>query len=408
MSEIWNEFEKIALEQGLITLADDDTENSPKARYDSLSDDAIRLIYGLEPETIFEKDKTIIEIAHPETAVVGLAYDAMNSVVENLHQRQDMMAYIALKQPNGHLTQRRYVEAKQDLINSLVRSAFVLDNKEEIQLMSLADSCAVRLDKTAAPIAAALPIAAYGLAASVLLGGAYYLFYGASTAQNVYINSKKVLDALDAVSDKPYVDGIRTDVEKIMRMAEQVYSVKDTLAQVQSVDAAVNAAKQQPIIDSVNSKIQQYVSQLRKVHAVIPSWVAKIKVAHETETSEDSDWWAKLKNVADPFFFSAEETLLDRLVGQKNWMGQGSSGGLYQAITDDIQKMSNAIRAAKSQVQQAQSLESIEVPTPEVEKPIAQLTPQSSQLPTPTPPPSPTPPAGAARKPSDFAGLPGW
>jgi hypothetical protein len=245
MSDIWNEFEKIAVEQGLISIADDEKQDDSTkmpARYDSLSDDAIRLLYGVEPESIFEKNKTIIEIAHPETAIVGRTYDAMNAVIENLHERQDIMAYIALKMPNGHLTHRRYVAARQDLVNALVRSAFLLENREESDLVTLADSCTDRLVKKTILKEAIAPLAVAAIA-GILLGGVYYLGWGATTAQNVYINSQKVLEVLNSLSDKPYAAGIRSDVTKLMQMAQQVYAIKDQLAQVQSVDMAINTAQ---------------------------------------------------------------------------------------------------------------------------------------------------------------------
>jgi hypothetical protein len=47
--DIWDEFEKIAVAQGLISVADDDKQPKSKDR-DSLSDDAIRLLYNIEPE----------------------------------------------------------------------------------------------------------------------------------------------------------------------------------------------------------------------------------------------------------------------------------------------------------------------------------------------------------------------
>lgn len=413
MSEIWNEFEKIAAEQGLVT-AEDESESVRKTpvRYDSLSDDALRLLYGIEPESIFDKNKSIIEIAHPETAVVGRAYDAMNAVVENLHQRQDMMAYIALKQPNGHLTQRRYVAAKQDLINALVRSAFVLDNKDETELMSLADSCAERLDKHADQLikqalgpAAAVGVAALGAAAVALLAGGLYTMYGATTAQNVKINAELVLEALQPLRDQVYADGIYTDVEKLKAMADEIYDVKDQLAQVQSVDVAINAAQSEKYtatVNNINTRIQNYITQLQKVGRAIPSWVSKIKLVHKTSDEEKSDWWAKLTGIFEPYGWSDDETLIDRLIGQSNWMSQGSTGGLYQAIQQDVEIMRQAINESRREVQQKQTeIQSAPPPPPK---------PQNTQeLPAPTPAPAPTPPIGVARtRGTDEFDLPNW
>ena len=96
--DIWEEFEKIAISQGLVSEADQNDPIPGKTHSESF-DDTISLLYGIKPESIYDNKKTIVENAHPETAVMMRAYDAMNGVVENLHQRQDMMAYIALKMP---------------------------------------------------------------------------------------------------------------------------------------------------------------------------------------------------------------------------------------------------------------------------------------------------------------------
>lgn len=377
MSDIWNEFEKIAVEQGLISTAEEEErkqEDSSKmpARYDSLSDDAIRLLYGVEPESIFEKNKTIIEIAHPETAVVCPAYDAMNSVIENAHERQDMMSYIALKMPNGQLTQRRYIAARQDLVNSLIKSAFLLENKEEPDLVTLADSCTERLVKKNTIHKEANPLAlAAILAAGALLGGAYYFGWGATTAQNVYVNSQKVLEILNSLSDKPYASGIRSDVSRLMQMAQQIYSVKDQLAQVQSVDVAISAAQSvmhQAKVDSINSRIRAYVEQLQKVYQSIPEWVNKIKLVHSTSTDSSSDWWAKLTGLADPFYDTTDEKLIDALYGKGDWFGAGRTGGLYQAIKEDMQKMGTAMQAGQQQVEQKAPQIVTQVKAPESEE----------------------------------------
>lgn len=380
MSDIWNEFEKIAVEQGLIELdlvkqAEDDDPNRPynapdaskmPERYDSLADDAIALLYGIKPESIYDDKKTIIEIAHPDTAVAMRAYDAMNAVWENEHQRHDMMAYIALKQPNGHLTQRRYVASKQELINSLVRSAFLLDNRDEEELVSLADSCTeILVEGSNNPKGlrkdgiGAAAVAGIGAAVAVL-GGAYWIMYGATSATNVWDNSKKVLESLQPLSDQSYSKGIADNVTKIMQMAQQIYALKDKLTQVDDVDAAVkmaNSPQHMAMMKAIEGRINQYIAQLQKVYTAIPGWIAKIEMAHSSEASDQSDWWAKLRGATDPFFWSPEETLIDRLGGQANWMGQGRAGGLHQAIEYDLKLMGQMMNAAQQRVQQAMPLD---------------------------------------------------
>lgn len=387
MSDIWDEFEKIAVAQGLaIADEDDQKQENPSempTRYDSLTDDAIRLLYGLEPETIF-KNKNIIEEAHPETAVVGRAYDAMNSVVENVNQRQDIMTYIALKQPNGHLSNRRYVVAKQELLNSLVRAAFTLDNKDELELMSFADNCISQLsEKDNKIVKEAFPFLVAG--AALLLGAAYYSLYGATSIQNVYANANQVIEALKPVMDKPYATGIYDNVSKLMTMAENIYKVKDQLTEVKSANIALNAAQSEvhkAKVQVINNQIQDYIKQLKLVHDAIPQWVSKIKIAHKGDSeSSSSDWWSKLTGLVEPFIWDKAETLIDKLWGKSKILGYeqigemfGSStegtGGLYAAIKEDIKYMNAAINNANTEIsKEIQTLEqvsTIQTPKPEI------------------------------------------
>ena len=86
-SEIFNEYVKLAEKEGLITESD---YANVKEAADETSN--IEALYGLRMEDE-PKDSIyspLLDKAHPETAVVGLAHDRMNGVVENLKQRQSI------------------------------------------------------------------------------------------------------------------------------------------------------------------------------------------------------------------------------------------------------------------------------------------------------------------------------
>jgi hypothetical protein len=418
-------------------------------RYDSLSDDAIRLLYGIEPESIYDKNKTIIEIAHPETAVVGRAYDAMNAVVENLHQRQDMMAYIALKQPNGHLTMRRYVAAKQDLVNSLVRSAFLLDNREETELMALADNCAHRLEKKSqeltkealAPVAVVgiAPVAVVGIAggAAALLAGAYWFTYGATTAQSVFENAHIAIQYLEPLMANAKTPDLRRDLsiikgdlEKIMRDAQNIYRIKGDLINVRSAfDAKEMTAADESKGKAVQARLEQYVQQLLKIKQAIPTWVGAIKSEYSLGEEGVSDWWAKMRGVEQylPEFMQsqrfADEKFIEKLWGKSGFgnmiggfMGGsrsegaqagGQVGGLLEAVNTEIQNVTAIINKANYDTQ-VMPQQTAPAPTqaPRLDAPIAQA--PAGSLPAPSAAPDPSqpglapvgsPPAAAARRP---------
>lgn len=146
-SEIFENYIRLATDAGLISEDDikKTADSNDKTRYDRYSFSDLEALYGHKFTPDKDEDKNISDVAHPDTFVVGPAYDAMNAVVENLQQRNNIMTYVALKQPDGHLVQRRYVSASQDLINSLVSTGFTMDSANEEDLMKLADTCAEKV-----------------------------------------------------------------------------------------------------------------------------------------------------------------------------------------------------------------------------------------------------------------------
>jgi len=375
--DIWDEFEKIAVAQGLISVAEEDGQSGTLPRsYDSLSDDAIRLLYNIEPEP--EKKKNIVEFAHPETATVGRAYDAMNSVVENEQQHQDMMAYIALKMPNGQLTQRRYVAAKKELLDSLIRSAFTLDSQEEEKLMVLADSCAQRLEERQMKKEAIAPLAVAGIAAAVL-GLGYYFFSGAPPAEDVYQNAQKVITALNPLSDRAYAAPIRRDMINAMNMAKQVYNVKTQLVPIHSVDESISAAQQEDEkkkAEAAHQIVTNYMNQLAKIKGAIKGWASAIRIMASEDTEERGSWSAKLHALTRSFTDTPEETLIYALEGKADVFStikqfapgkqESTSGGLLGAIDQELVKFQGAIDVAKEK-------------TPEIHETLAQAASKEAQ-----------------------------
>ena len=306
-----------------------------------------------------EKNKNIVEFAHPETATVGRAYDAMNAVVENEQQRHDMMAYIALKMPNGKLTQRRYVAAKKELLDSLIRSAFTLDNQDEEGLMVLADSCAQRLEERQIKKEAIAPLAVAGIAAAVL-GLGYYFFSGAPPAEDVYQNAQKVITALEPLSDRAYAAPIRRDMAVAMNMAKQVYNVKTQLVPIHSVDESISAAQQEDEkkkAEAAHQILSNYMAQLMKIKGAIKGWASAIRIMASEDTEERGSWSAKLHALTRSFTDTPEETLIYALEGKADAFSaikqfapgkqESTSGGLLGAIDQELVKFQGAIDVAK-------------------------------------------------------------
>ena len=149
-SDIFESFVKIAEEKGLVSKASPESvkETLEKThRADSLSIEDIAHLYNTKPATPKEMEykRNIVEIAHPEPQVLFNSYDKLNSLVENVNERQDIILNILNRTPNGQITQKKY--AKRDLILSLVRVGNEMDTRGQSDLVALADACLFRASK---------------------------------------------------------------------------------------------------------------------------------------------------------------------------------------------------------------------------------------------------------------------
>lgn len=172
-SDIFSEFVKVAQENGLISdsghaehTEKDFHETNP--RMDSLSIEQIGKLYNNKPPTPKEMEykNNIMEIAHPDPLVISPSHDKLNGLIENEIEGQNIRIHISLKEPDGHLTQRKYAE--EQLILSLVRTANDLDNHDQEELRTLADVClAQTTSKKKLHKVAAIPLLVYPIAAAI-------------------------------------------------------------------------------------------------------------------------------------------------------------------------------------------------------------------------------------------------
>lgn len=152
-SEIFESFVKIAQEKGLLSDSEYKPEHTEKdfhetnPRHDSLSIEQISKLYNTKPERPKDMDyeRNIIEDAHPDSLVISPSYDKLNGLIENENEGQNIRLRIVMKQPDGHLTQRKY--ARKELLLSLVRVANELDNRGNDELRKLADVCLQQASK---------------------------------------------------------------------------------------------------------------------------------------------------------------------------------------------------------------------------------------------------------------------
>lgn len=246
-SDVFAEYAKIALEQGLISSAQDEDSSKPsKEEKKELS--SAEILYG----TKHKPTKELLEEAHPKTVVMGPSYDKFNGVVENLQQRHNVMVDIALKHPKILQTNTRYVKAQEELINETIKLGFYLDNLHQESLMRLADACTGSLTKmAAAPLAAGAVAGAAG---------------GLGTAGIVAVIAG--IAGLAVAQHYPQSQGIVADLEHLTE------EIEDAVADYQELDQFVggytrNIQRAKEKIENLNSYLDGIESKYIKGQSIV-------------------------------------------------------------------------------------------------------------------------------------------
>jgi hypothetical protein len=280
-SDIFEAYAKIAQEQGLISTAEDEEDESKEKSSKEDKDFTLsEIFYGVQNKTV----KELHDEAHPKTIVMAPSYDKLNGVVENLYQRSNIMSMIALKHPAILQTNSRYIKAHQDLINETVKLGFYLDNQNQEQLSVLADSCSSSLTKEA--------VAFLGIPVLYWVLGLVGLSSGAALAHNVPGSqglkndlSRLIKELNDAIEDYNSLSGILSPFIKNVQLAHSKLSQLDAM------------------LDVISAKIVEVKSVVdKKQHALAVNSVAKdiISSGKDKEVEKLSDeMLAILGNILD-------------------------------------------------------------------------------------------------------------
>jgi len=264
-SEIFDNFVKIAQEKGLISKAEEPehTEKSfseTNPRHDSLSIEQIGKLYNTKAPTPKEMEykKNIMEIAHPEPVVISPSYDKLNGLVENNIEGQNIRLRIVMKEPDGHLINRKYAE--QNLILSLVSIANELDNQNQEELCKLADACLEQAAKKKIEkrgwVAPAAAIAGIVAAFGILYAKQHLRFHSDGWNADYDKTEKEINDLLTSNSNF----GVGYDyTPAFLQTVQQLQTV------LQEIDVVVN--KVMPTLDEVEMPrtgpgIEQQLTQL--------------------------------------------------------------------------------------------------------------------------------------------------
>lgn len=192
-SDIFESFIKIAQDKGLIS----DEPKDKRSKQSKTDPASVAKLYGVEPDAPKDAQykRNIIEKAHPDSVVISPSYDKLNGLVENNNERQDIILNILKKNPNGHLTAKKYAE--QDLVLALVSLGNHLDNTNNDELRILADECL--LQTSSIKKQALAPAAIVGLVGGIAVTvGLIYLHQHMNYANEGFIaNTNKIIQEVD-------------------------------------------------------------------------------------------------------------------------------------------------------------------------------------------------------------------
>lgn len=285
MSDIFDEYARIALKNGLIKNAEEDSkkskealEKNPRAGSDDMS--TIELLYGVKPKPAKDMDykRNIIEIAHPETVIISPAHDKINGRMGNGNENQDtVINSLKLKQRSGNAFHKKYADQKQKLLLSLIKAANTLEKTNNEKLICLADDCAIQLNKKAA-----VPVAGVVVGTIAAIVGLIYLQQHTDQAnQGFQINSNdlksELQDFLDSNTNygvgkkykESFLNQIKDFISKLNEMQSAVNEVSSIVDELQKPKTATEL-KEFANNKSYKARIEHYKKLKEKIEELSP------------------------------------------------------------------------------------------------------------------------------------------
>lgn len=319
-SEVFDQYAKIALEEGLVSEKID--KRAERRGSDDLS--TIELLYGIKPNG----EEDILDQAHPESVIIAPSYDKVNGLVENLKEQHDIIRGIVTKPHQAKLTQHRY--AAEDLKKELISLGFEMDARKETDLAKLADHCLMRV--------AIGPAAIVGIVAAV--AGLYTVFsQNVQFSQGLRQDAEKAMKELqEAVEDYPQ---IKSDVAPLFKLIQKIKDnckiVSDVLSKVTlSYPAAKDSNDEETakmatrfVQDNADGKVNKllnaYNLDLIKLENIIPSQVQNLKQRLQDFEETKSDFfnslykayrWINPSDMEDAW--KSLETLMESISAEKS------------------------------------------------------------------------------------------
>ena len=295
-SNIFDEYARIALKQGLISNAE---------YADKEETTLIESLYGVKPN---ETDsKHIMEQAHPESVVIAPSYDKLNGLVENELERHNIIVNIIGRPSTGISNHKKYAE--NELIHELVRIANDLDNRGLDDLRLLADDCIERLSiKKEAFLPALMPLLPYLATAIAFAGVVIYNNFALPSDQGIYVDVNKAEEEMRKLFDKDISTGLKSALREFiagaldpLKEATKLYwNMEPIPYRYNSVEDFEKANQDPAIQEDIHTRtkiIKDYQQAVLNTAPLLPRVIADIEQAHDRHFDQDGDTWATMKRL---------------------------------------------------------------------------------------------------------------
>lgn len=288
-SEIFEDYLKIAVDKGLVKLAEESKElkkykDETNARVGSDDISTIEALYGVKKNDSVEYENNIMEAAHPKPVVIAPSYDKLNGLVENNIERQNVMLNIVMKPTDGITSGHKY--AKQALMMELVRIANDMDNRNIDPLRVLADDCIVKLEsseKKKFEKEAAVPVVAIVVLVAISLSAIWLLSHANDPDKGMLANCNNAVKQLTDLKTNSWYesdvdDVVQADVEKLIshintlkQYIEDFNSIRDKVYQPRTLSEAEEIEKLESTAAAHGSQVKQILDNfIREVTEITP------------------------------------------------------------------------------------------------------------------------------------------
>lgn len=350
-SDIFDNYAKIMLAQNLIKQAEDPKktlEKNPRASSSSIKD--IEKLYDLKPDAPKEMqyEKNIAEVAHPTPAIFFRSHDKVNSLIENINERQTILINILKKVPTGQLTNKKYA---QDLSLALIRIANDMDNKDNQELMVLADICANQLSQLNLTKTAFVP---YVIGAVAVAGGLIYLANHTDfTQKGLEIDGQNLISQLEDIINSgtdtwslksEYKDDLK---EQLKHVQEEV---KKVLSAYSKISTVINELEKPRTGSEIEHLVQtsELVSERTNLTALYQQF--------KTITSNINIMLDKVESNFKSESFKNKEVKEEGLGSKVNDFFGGVFYGGKGLVSDEFDDVVRAIHPFKKSMQEVQGL----------------------------------------------------